>query len=64
MYAFTQSESRLLEKAKTLYPVLPPSASEIHGQFHCTTASAKKIYDALVMAEKWEKFKQHQQAAG
>lgn len=64
MFALTQSESGLLEKAKTLYPVPPPSASEIRGQFHCTIASARKIYDALVWAEKWEKSKQHQQAAG
>lgn len=63
-YALTQSESGLLEKAKSLYPVPPPSASEIRGQFHCTIASARKIYDALVWAEKWEKSKQHQQAAG
>ena len=64
MYALTQSESGLLEKAKTLYPVPPPSASEIRGQFHCTIASARKIYDALVWAEKWEKSKKHQQATG
>ena len=31
MFALTQSESGLLEKAKTLYPVPPPSASEDSG---------------------------------
>jgi hypothetical protein len=63
-YALTQSESRLLEKAKSLYPVPPPSPSEIRAQFHCSIASAKKIHDALVMAEKWREFKQRQQRLG
>jgi|SRR5271165_6794206 len=62
-YALTQSESRLLEKAKSLYPVPPPTASEIRAQFHCSTASATKIFDAVVAAEKLKEFKQRQQVA-
>lgn len=45
--ALSYSERKFFDRAIGIYTSLPESASEIRQTFHCTKASAVKIYAAL-----------------
>jgi hypothetical protein len=45
--ALSYSERRFFDRAIQIYTSLPESAAEVRQAFHCTRASAVKIYAAL-----------------
>jgi hypothetical protein len=47
LQALSYSERKCFDKAITIYTVLPESPSELRQTFHCTLASAVKIYGVL-----------------